>query len=90
MSEEENKKSAGKMLLRYFKLRHFIGIAVGLAGGFLYYRLVGCSSGACPITSNPWLTLMWGGVMGYLLADIFSFKKKKPAEEIQPPEAPKD
>ena len=26
---------------------------VGLIAGFLYYRLVGCASGSCPITSNP-------------------------------------
>ena len=26
---------------------------IGAIGGFLYYRFVGCASGACPITSNP-------------------------------------
>ena len=26
---------------------------VGAIGGYLYYRFVGCVSGACMITSNP-------------------------------------
>jgi len=47
------------------------GIALGVAGGYLYYIKVGCSSGTCPITSNPVMTMLWGGVMGYLVGDMF-------------------
>ena len=52
-----------------------IGILVGGAGGFAYYHFVGCASGTCPITSNPYMTTIWGAVMGYLVFDIF--KKKE-------------
>lgn len=38
----------------------------GLAG-FLYYYFVGCSSGSCPITSNPFISIIFGSVMGFLL-----------------------
>ena len=39
----------------------------GGVGGWLYYRYVGCATGACAITSNPWLTIGFGVVFGLLL-----------------------
>jgi len=51
-----------------------VGITAGLIGGFLYYWFVGCNSGTCPITSNPWISTLYGGVIGYLVSDLF--KKK--------------
>jgi hypothetical protein len=51
------------------------GIGVGLIGGFLYYQFIGCNSGTCPITSNPWISTLYGGVIGYLISDLI---KKKP------------
>ena len=43
-----------------------IGIAVGALGGLAWYRLVGCYSGACPITSSPYISALYGAVIGYL------------------------
>lgn len=40
----------------------------GAALGFVYQRLVGCRTGACAITSNPYLSTLYGGLMGYLLS----------------------
>lgn len=57
-------------------LKNLAGFAVGAIGGYIYYRTIGCSSGGCAITSNPYLTMLWGGLLGYLLADIFKFKNK--------------
>ncbi|HNZ42503.1 MAG TPA: DUF6132 family protein [Bacteroidales bacterium] len=54
-----------------------IGVIVGGIGGYLYYRLVGCSTGACPITSNPWMSILWGIALGYLLGETFNKNKKK-------------
>ena len=39
----------------------------GGVGGWLYYRYVGCATGACAITSNPWLTIGFGAAFGLLL-----------------------
>ncbi len=50
---------------------------VGATGGFLYYYFIGCSSGSCPITSNPYISIIWGAVMGYLISDIFKKKETK-------------
>ena len=44
-----------------------VAFAVGGAIlGFGYYKLVGCRSGSCPITSNPYASTFFGVVMGFL------------------------
>jgi xanthine/uracil permease len=45
-----------------------IPVVIGGAGGYLFYRFVGCKTGACPITSNPWLSTIYGAVLGFLFA----------------------
>lgn len=52
----------------------------GIAGGYAYYYFIGCSGGSCPITSNPWYSMGWGGLLGYLASDLFHKKKPAPAE----------
>lgn len=58
----------------------FTGILLGIAGGYLYYHFVGCRNGTCAITSNPWLTMLWGAAVGYLIGDIFTGKRKNKPE----------
>jgi hypothetical protein len=41
-------------------------VLLGAALGYGWYRLVGCSTGACPITSNPWTSTGYGAVLGFL------------------------
>jgi hypothetical protein len=43
-------------------------VVIGGAGGYLFYRLVGCKTGSCPITSSPWLSTIYGAVLGFLFA----------------------
>ncbi len=45
-----------------------LGVAAGAIVGFLYYRLIGCRSGACPIAGNPWISTGWWALIGGLLA----------------------
>ena len=54
--------------------RDLIGITLGAVAGFLYWRFVGCSSGTCMITSKPFNRSLYGAVMGFLVAGIFTKK----------------
>lgn len=60
-----------------------LGIAVGLIGGFLYWRFIGCTSGSCPITSNWHTSTLVGGIFGYLIADSFKIKTKENPESAE-------
>jgi len=48
-------------------LRRGAAVALGSAGGFLYYYFIGCASGACPITSNPYISTAYGALVGAVL-----------------------
>lgn len=48
--------------------RLLVGVVLGGMIGFGLYRFVGCASGACPITSNPWVSTIYGMLMGALLS----------------------
>jgi len=43
----------------------------GALTGLGYYYTVGCSTGSCPITSNPIITMLYMGLIGWLLSGIF-------------------
>lgn len=51
------------------------GIIIGAIGGFIYWKLVGCNSGTCPITSKWHNSIAYGAVMGGLFFSMF--KKEK-------------
>ncbi len=54
---------------------------IGVIGGYAYYALVGCNlEGGCAIKSNPYLMMIWGGAMGYLIPDMFVKPYDKGAE----------
>ena len=55
--------------------KDLIGIALGAIAGYLYWKLIGCSSGTCMITSKPINSTLYGAVMGYLVAGMFKFEK---------------
>ena len=66
------------MMIAFLKknILPIIGLLVGAAGGYLYYYYVGCASGTCPLTSNPYISVLYGALMGFLLIDIFKKKEK--------------
>lgn len=50
-------------------IRMIIGAALGaLAGYLIMYKLIGCASGACPITRSPYISTIYGALLGLLLA----------------------
>ena len=49
-------------------LRLLIGGLTGAVLGFGYYKFVGCSSGACPLASNPIIGTIYGMAVGALIA----------------------
>jgi hypothetical protein len=52
-------------------LRMTIGIIVGGGLGFGWYKFIGCSTGACPLTSHPVISTIYGAVMGALIASSY-------------------
>jgi hypothetical protein len=54
--------------IRPMLMRIAIGIVVGGGLGFAFYKFVGCSTGTCPLTSNPFLSTLYGCAVGALVA----------------------
>jgi hypothetical protein len=53
--------------------KRILPLILGAAGGYLYYYFVGCVTGSCPITSNPWLSTGYGALAGLV---FISWKPK--------------
>jgi hypothetical protein len=54
-----------------------LAVLLGAAGGYAYYHFIGCATGTCPISSNPYISTGYGALLGLVLAG----GKKKPAEK---------
>ncbi len=50
-----------------YNLAYVVG---GAALGFAYHKLVGCRSGACPITANPYISTLYGALVGFLASGM--------------------
>ena len=50
---------------------------IGAAAGYAYYYYVGCASGTCAITSNPYISTGYGMVLGALLINTPKKEKKE-------------
>jgi 2-keto-3-deoxy-6-phosphogluconate aldolase len=79
MDEETSKKHLWMKsgLFRYIPFANVGGIMLGGIGGYIYYLKVVCVTGGCPLTSNPIITIVWGGALGYLFSDLFRKRKSK-------------
>ncbi len=49
-------------------VRIALGLVIGGAVGYAYHRLVGCSTGTCPLTATPFRAITYGAVMGLIWA----------------------
>ena len=52
-------------------LKPILFTAGGALVGLAYYYFVGCSTGACPLTSTPFITMAYMGFIGWLLSGVF-------------------
>ncbi|WP_051295852.1 DUF6132 family protein [Eisenibacter elegans] len=46
----------------YAKL--LLASGIGALFGWLYWYYIGCTSGSCPITANPWISTAYGALLG--------------------------
>jgi len=68
MSEEINSNHSTRVRLKSWKFwKPFLFVLLGAGAGFAYYYFVGCASGSCAITSNPYASIAIGATFGYLL-----------------------
>ncbi len=49
-------------------LKLLLGVIIGAIGGFLYYKVVGCPTGSCPITKSPLRSAIYGALLGLMIA----------------------
>ncbi|NOX64710.1 MAG: hypothetical protein GXO85_02660 [Chlorobi bacterium] len=57
--------------------KRILPVLAGAGLGFAYYYFIGCYNGTCVISSNPYISTVYGGLIGYL----FTFPSKKKKEE---------
>ena len=57
------------------KYRKFLPVIIGGVLGYSYYYFIGCTTGRCPIQSNPYFSTLYGAAAGLIFA--LPSKKKK-------------
>ena len=62
---------------KIFLLKRALPVLGGAVLGYAYYYFIGCTGGTCPITSNPYISTVYGAIAGLILS--MPGKKKKDA-----------
>lgn len=52
-------------------------VLAGGVAGFAWYYYVGCVTGTCPISSNPYISTGYGALIGAFASVSFSRPEKK-------------
>lgn len=67
------------VMKQFFRLhkRQILASLLGASAGYLYYALVGCSSGGCIISSSPYISSAYGAIMGIVAVGLPESKKIK-------------
>jgi hypothetical protein len=67
------------MLISFFKKNalYIAGALLGGVAGFFYWQQIGCVSGTCAITSNPYNSTLYGALMGSLAFNLFKKEQVK-------------
>ena len=68
--KEINGKSKGLDRFKTWRFwKNIVAVFIGGLAGFLYYHFVGCTSGQCAITSSPYMSTFYGGLMGLFVVN---------------------
>jgi len=65
MNKEEKTNTQKKHRIPKY-VRIILGILIGMLLGYIWHRVIGCKSGACPIASNYLYSLSVGGLLGLI------------------------
>ncbi len=60
-------------------LKKVLPVVIGAVLGYSYYYFIGCTTGTCPIQSNPYFSTLYGALFGLIFA--LPGKKKVNAEK---------
>ncbi|HNW58679.1 MAG TPA: DUF6132 family protein [bacterium] len=61
-------------------IRIGLGLLLGGAAGFAWYYFIGCRTGSCPISGNPWISSSYGALIGLMMAIPSRAAKKSRTE----------
>jgi hypothetical protein len=59
--------------MKEFVRKHIVAIIFSLAGGaggFLYWKFIGCASGTCFIKSHWYMSTLYGILLGYVTGGL--------------------
>lgn len=51
-----------------FLKRKVAPVLIGATLGYAYYYFIGCRTGSCPISSNPYISTIYGAIAGLIMA----------------------
>jgi hypothetical protein len=49
-------------------IKIILGVTIGAAVGFAIGYFGKCASGVCPLTSNPWISMVVGALFGLMIS----------------------
>lgn len=62
--------------------KYLIGALIGgIIGYFVFHKVIGCSTGSCPITANPYVSMIYGIILGLLLVGALASPSKNVVSE---------
>ena len=64
---------------KYLKTKTIVSVIAGAVLGFGYYYFVGCRTGSCPISGSPYISTLYGAMIGFSF--VFPSKKKKESSD---------